>query len=190
MNSQKTSSLIASTARRSWRERESRSWAQKPHLACVRSLQRADVAKAVASNNDVTIRELLSIVASTSGFERLIAFDETGRVIGANTPLDLLALNRALEGTALSVNLSAILKDNSRSHPQGEEGTYELKLRELSALGLPQRHTIAHTAIEPVFDDFGDLIGALAAIRPLGRTERNSRELHFASQCRRGHHHG
>lgn len=59
--------------------------------------QRADVAKAVASNNDVTIRELLSIVASTSGFERLIAFDETGRVIGANTPLDLLALNRALE---------------------------------------------------------------------------------------------
>lgn len=134
--------------------------------------QRADVAKAVASNNDVTIRELFSIVASTSGFERLIAFDETGRVIGANTPLDLLALNRALEGSALSVNLSAILKDNSRSHPQGEEGTYELKLGELSALGLPQRHTIAHTAIEPVFDDFGDLIGALAAIRPLGRTER------------------
>lgn len=134
--------------------------------------QRDDVAKAVASNNDVTIRELLSIVASTSGFERLIAFDETGRVIGANTPLDLLALNRALEGTALSVNLGAILKDNSRSHPQGEEGTYELKLGELSALGLPERHTIAHTAIEPVFDDFGDLIGALAAIRPLGRTER------------------
>lgn len=151
--------------------------------------QRADVAKAVASNNDVTIRELLSIVASTSGFERLIAFDETGRVIGANTPLDLLALNRALDGTALSVNLSAILKDNSRSHPQGEEGTYELKLGELSALGLPERHTIAHTAIEPVFDDFGDLIGALAAIRPLGRTER-TRELHFASQCRRGHHYG
>lgn len=134
--------------------------------------QRADVAKAVASNNDVTIRELLSIAASTSGFERLIAFDETGRVIGANTPLDLLALNRALEGIPLSVNLRAILKDNSRSHPQGEEGTYELKLRELSALGLPQRHTITHTAIEPVFDDFGDLIGALAAIRPLGRTER------------------
>ncbi|MGY8685878.1 HAMP domain-containing protein, partial [Bradyrhizobium sp. UFLA05-153] len=134
--------------------------------------ERADVAKAVASNNDVTIRELLSIVALTSGFERLIAFDETGRVIGANTPLDLLALNGALEGTALSVNLSAILKDNSRSHPQGKEGTYELKLRELSALGLPQRHTIAHTAIEPVFDDFGDLIGALVAIRPLGRTER------------------
>ncbi|MCJ9700159.1 EAL domain-containing protein [Bradyrhizobium sp. SHOUNA76] len=134
--------------------------------------QRADVAKAVASNNDVTIRELLSIVASTSGFERLIAFDGTGRVIGANTSLDLLALNQAFEGTALSVNLNPILKDNSRSHPQGEEGTYELKLRELSALGLPQRQTIAHTAIEPVFDDFGDLVGALAAIRPLGRTER------------------
>jgi hypothetical protein len=57
--------------------------------------QRADVAKAVASNNDVTIRELLSIVASTSGFERLIAFDETGRVIGANTPLSLSISTRS-----------------------------------------------------------------------------------------------
>ena len=134
--------------------------------------QRADVARAVDSNNDVTIRELLSIVASTAGFERLIAFDQTGRVIGANTPLDLLALNRALEGITLAINLRAILKENSRAHPRGEESTLELKLHELSALGLPQRHTIAHTAIEPVFDDFGDLIGALAAIRPLGRTER------------------
>ena len=79
---------------------------------------------------------------------------------------------QAFEGTALSINLDPILKDNSRSHPQGDEGTYEIKLPELSALGLPQRQTIAHTAIEPVFDDFGDLVGALAAIRPLGRTER------------------
>jgi diguanylate cyclase (GGDEF)-like protein len=134
--------------------------------------QRADVARAVASNNDVTIRELLSIVASTAGFERLIAFDQTGHVIGTNTPLDLLALNRALEGITLAVDLRAILKENSRSRPRGAESTHELKLHELSALDLPQRHTIAHTAIEPVFDDFGDLIGALAAIRPLGRTER------------------
>jgi hypothetical protein len=114
----------------------------------------------------------------TSSFERLIAFDETGRVIGANMPLDLLALNRALEESSLFVN-KAILKDNSRSHPRGEEGTYELKARELSALGLPQRHTIAHTAIESVFDDFGDLVGALAA--PITRTYgADSRELHFA----------
>src|SRR5258708_22369291 len=58
--------------------------------------QRADVAKVVASNNDVTIRELLSIVASTSAFERLIALDEPGRVIAANPPLYLLPLNRPL----------------------------------------------------------------------------------------------
>jgi diguanylate cyclase (GGDEF)-like protein len=134
--------------------------------------QRADVARAVASNNDVTIRELLSVVALTSGFERLIAFDQAGRVIGTNTPLDLLALNRALERITAAVNLGAILKEDSRSRPRGNESTHELELLELSALGLPQRHTIAHTAIEPVFDDFGDLIGALAAIRPLGRTER------------------
>ncbi len=132
--------------------------------------QRADVARAVASNNDVTIRDLLSIIASTTGFERLIAFDETGRVIGANKPLDLLALNRSLEG--ITVDLGTILKENSRAHPRGQESTLELKSHELSALGLPQRHTIAHTALEPVFDDFGDLIGAVAAIRPLARMER------------------
>jgi len=58
--------------------------------------ERADIGKAIESRNDVTIRELLVLVAKTSGFERLIAFDETGRVIGANAPLDLLAANNTL----------------------------------------------------------------------------------------------
>ena len=61
--------------------------------------QRSDVAKAVGSGNDVTIRELLAVIAKTAGFERLIAFDDKGRVIGANAPLDLLALNGALQST-------------------------------------------------------------------------------------------
>src|SRR5438876_187816 len=108
-----------------------------------------------------------AVPSGIPGFPSSIAM----RLVAVVLATGLLALNRAFEGTALSVNLNAILKDNNRSQPQGEEGTYELKLRELSALGLAQRHTIAHTAIEPVFDDFGDLIGALAAIRPLGRTE-------------------
>jgi diguanylate cyclase (GGDEF)-like protein len=133
--------------------------------------ERADIGKAVESRNDVTIRELLMLVAKTSGFESLIAFDETGRVIGANAPLDLLALNAALRRSEIVTDLRPILASNSRSHPRGHEDTYELEDSLMLALGLQLRPTVAHTAVEPVFNDFGDLIGALAAIRPLGRTE-------------------
>lgn len=133
--------------------------------------ERADIGKAVESRNDVTIRELLMLVAKTSGFESLIALDETGRVIGANTPLDLLALNAALHNSQIISDLRPLLASNSRTHPRGHEDTYELENRLILALGLQLRPTVAHTAVEPVFDDFGDLIGALAAIRPLGRTE-------------------
>jgi diguanylate cyclase (GGDEF)-like protein len=134
--------------------------------------ERADVSKAVGSRNDVTIRELLTTVARTSEFERLIALDETGRVIGANAPFDLLALNTPLQSSKITDNLTSLLRENSRSNPRGQEDTPELEVGLLSALGLPARRTIAHSAMEPVFDDFGDLIGALVAIRPLGQTER------------------
>ncbi len=134
--------------------------------------ERADIGKAVQTRNDITIRELLVLVAKTSGFERLIAFDETGRVIGANAPLDLLAVNTALRRSAITADLEPLLLSNSRSHPRGHEDTYQLEDNLMLALGLQVRPTIAHTAVEPVFDDFGDLIGALAAVRPLGRSEK------------------
>jgi diguanylate cyclase (GGDEF)-like protein len=133
--------------------------------------ERRDIAAAVESRNDVTIRELLVLVAKTSGFESLVAFDEAGRVVGANTALDLLALNTALQRSEIVTDLRPLLASNSRSHPRGHEYTYELEDNLLLALGLKLRPTVAHTAVEPVFNDFGDLIGALAAIRPLGRTE-------------------
>ena len=134
--------------------------------------QRSDVGKAVGSRNDVTIRELLTLVAKTAGFERLIAFDETGRVIGANAPLDLLAVNAAFQGSEIAVDMQPLLQNNKRSAPRGHENSYQLEFNLMRALEMPVRPTVAHTAVEPVFDDFGDLIGALAAIRPLGQTER------------------
>jgi diguanylate cyclase (GGDEF)-like protein len=133
--------------------------------------QRNDVAKAVGSANDVTIRELLAVVAKTAGFERLIAFDDQGRVLGANAPLDLLALNVALQDTEIGVDLKPLLRDNERARPRGHQDTLELERGLMRALRLPQRLTLAHIAAEPVFDDFGDLIGALVAIRPLNKSE-------------------
>jgi diguanylate cyclase (GGDEF)-like protein len=133
--------------------------------------QRSDVAKAVGSGNDVTIRELLAVIAKTAGFERLIAFDDKGRVIGANAPLDLLALNGALQSTEIVADLKPLLQNNDRAHPRGHEDTLQLEPGLMRSLRLPIRPTIAHIAVEPVFDDFGDFIGVLAAIRPLNRTE-------------------
>ncbi|SDR56948.1 diguanylate cyclase (GGDEF) domain-containing protein [Rhizobiales bacterium GAS113] len=134
--------------------------------------QRADVARAVASRNDVTIMESLTPVAKTSGFERLIALDETGRVIGANAQLELLPINTALQGSDIAAKLKPLFGDNNRLHPQGYEDTRELAFDFMSPLKLPLRPTIAHIAVEPVFDEFGDLVGALFAIRPIGQTER------------------
>ena len=134
--------------------------------------QRADVAKAVASRNDITIKELLASVAKTSDMQRLIAFDQDGIPIGANDALDLLAINSEMRVSDLAPDLRSILKDNSRSHPRGHQSTHVMTDGLLKVFRLPARLTIAHEAFEPVFDDFGEFIGALGGFRILGRTER------------------
>ncbi len=134
--------------------------------------QRADIAKAVASRNDITIRELLALVAKTSDMQRLIAFDQDGIVIGVSETADLLAINAEIQGSDLAPDLRSILKGNNRSNPRGHQSTHAIAASLLKVLGLPSRLTIAHEAFEPVFDDFGELIGAVGGFRVLGRTER------------------
>ncbi len=133
--------------------------------------ERADVARAVASRNDITIRELLASVAKTSDMQRLIAFDPDGIPIGVNDPLDLLAINKGFHNSGFATELASILNNNSRSHPRGYQSTYAVPSELLKALRLPAHSEIAHEAFEPVFDDFGELIGALAGFRLLNRTE-------------------
>ncbi len=132
--------------------------------------ERSDVAKAVASANDITIRELLVQVLKTSDIRALIAFDEGGRVIGANAPPDLLAVNAQIQ-PLIGDGLRRILKNNSRSRPQGYLSVDSLPSGLLTTLKWSTGLTIAYTAIEPVFDEFGELIGALLAIRPLAKAE-------------------
>jgi diguanylate cyclase (GGDEF)-like protein len=133
--------------------------------------QRADIAKAVASRNDITIRELLATVAKTSGMQRIVAFDADGIPIGVNQPLDLLAINKEVQRSELLPELRSILTNNTRSDPRGHHDIHVLPERLLQVLALPQRLTVAHEALEPVFDDFGDLVGALGSFRVLGRIE-------------------
>jgi diguanylate cyclase (GGDEF)-like protein len=133
--------------------------------------QRSDIAKAVASENDVTIRELLASVSKTSSLDTLIAFDDSGRVIGANVGLDLLELNTLVQRTHIAAAVRTIIRSNSRARPRNYEGIHELRPDFLRLFQLPSRLTIAHEAIEPVFDDFGDLIGGLVSFRVLAQTE-------------------
>jgi len=133
--------------------------------------QRSDVGRAVASGNDVTIRELLATVSKTSGLDTLIAFDDVGRVTGANIGVDLLALSAQLQRSHVASAVQDIVRSNSRAQPRNYEGIHDIKPEFLRLLRLPSRLTVAHEAIEPVFDDFGEIIGALAGFRILAETE-------------------
>ena len=69
----------------------------------VRALaQRSDVVKAVASQNDVTIRELFAPAAKISELDVLLAVAADGHFVGASSALDLLNLSEALALTDLS----------------------------------------------------------------------------------------
>jgi diguanylate cyclase (GGDEF)-like protein len=133
--------------------------------------QRSDVSRAVVSQNDVALKELLFGIARTSGFEVLIAFDESGRVMGVSTGNNLLAINNYIRGTDIGRKLSNILENNTRAHPRALASTGELDSEFSRILGLPEPAIVAHFAFEPVFDDFGDLVGALGGIRTLGERE-------------------
>ena len=135
--------------------------------------QRSDVTRAIATRNDVTIREpLLAQLASVSNFDRIVAFDEQGDVVGSNVPINLIASDSVLRASPLGTNVRDILSDNARSRRRGAAVTIELEPDLLSVLHLPVRLSISHIAIEPVFDDFGEIIGALMALRILSQTER------------------
>ena len=134
--------------------------------------QRADISKALASRNDITIQQLLAVVARTSDMQRLIAFDKEGIPIGVSEAGDLLAISAQFYESDLAQDLLPLLAENSRERPRGHQSTHAMSLGLLDALHLPSRLTIAHEAFEPVFDDFGEIIGALGGFRALGRTER------------------
>ena len=134
--------------------------------------QRADISKALGSRNDITIQQLLGAVAKTSDMQRLIAFDKDGIPIGVSEAGDLLAISAQFYETDLAQDLLPILKDNSRGNPRGHQSTHVMSPGLQRTLQLPPRLTIAHEAFEPVFDDFGEMIGALGGFRVLGRTER------------------
>ena len=68
-------------------------------------------------------------------------------------------------------NFRAFSKITRARIPALWRATGELDAEFSRILNLPEPAVVAHFAFEPVFDDFGDLIGALGAIRTLGERE-------------------
>src|SRR5215208_5233304 len=79
--------------------------------------QRSDVVKAVASQNDVTIRELFAPAAKISELDVLLAVAADGHFVGASSALDLLNLTEALALTDLSAAIGEVLARRRRRRP-------------------------------------------------------------------------
>jgi hypothetical protein len=122
----------------------------------VRALaQRSDVMKAVASENDVTIRELFAPAAKVAGLDLLLAVAPRGHLVGASTTMDLLRVTEALGASDLGAAVSDILGDNNRVSRRNFQTTRRLGSVIGSAFDIPDGQQIGHIVIDPVFDDFG-----------------------------------
>jgi len=131
-----------------------------------------DIIQAIESKNEVAIRERLHSATEDAGYDRLLAFGQTGSVLASDAYLSLIQLYGLLPTSGLQDGLRSVLAPgNSRSSPGSYEQITELDPSFTNAMRLPDGQTVAYVAIMPVFGDFGDVVGALVAIRALGRTE-------------------
>ena len=147
--------------------------------------QRLDIVKAIGSVNHVAIQELLAPAAITGELDSLLVVDASGAVTGASRATDLLAASEALAGLGLGQEqLKSVFADNLRSRRRAHAGTYRVPDGYRAATGLPPGRNIAHVAIEPVFDDFGDVISALVGMRALAASERTFE--HFSALAHAG----
>ncbi|MFL5316509.1 MAG: EAL domain-containing protein [Microvirga sp.] len=138
----------------------------------VRALaQRSDVVKAVASQNDVTIRELFAPAAKILELDALLAVAADGHFVGASSALDLLNLSEALALTDLSAAIGEVLANNSRVSRKVFESTRRFGPVLAPALGIADGERVGHIVIDPIFDDFGDVAGALIGVRALAAME-------------------
>ena len=133
---------------------------------------RGDIGQAIETQNEVTIRELLHGITEAFGFDRLLAFNKNGEILATDAYLSLIQIHRLVRSSVIHDQLMTVLTVNDKKNdPNGYENIKEIRKSLSKALHLPKQ-SVAHIAIEPVFEEFGDIIGALVAIRTVGRSEK------------------
>jgi diguanylate cyclase (GGDEF)-like protein len=134
--------------------------------------QRSDIIQAIESKNEVAIREPLYGIIATGGLDRLLAFGPRGEILASDDYLGLIQVHGLLPTSGLRDGLKSVLSsDNSRNHPTIYEQIVQFDPSFADALHLAEGQAVAYVAIVPIFEDFGDVIGALIAIRTLDRSE-------------------
>jgi methyl-accepting chemotaxis protein len=145
--------------------------------------QRADVVKAVSTRNGITISELLGRAARSADLDGILVVDSKLAVIGADKEasnagvpanvevIDILATSQALAAHPFSELIRPLLAENDRKRPSTLRQIVDLTDDLAKAIGSKKSAPLAVVAVEPIFDDFGDVFAALVGYRALRQSE-------------------
>jgi diguanylate cyclase (GGDEF)-like protein len=146
--------------------------------------QRQDINTAIVTGNIVAISEALNPAAQLAKLDGIIVVDAQMRVIGAATgAIDLLATNEALRHSAYAAEIRELLATNERAAPRRMRRVVRVDSPTERAFGVPIG-AIADIMAVPLFDDFGDVAGALIATRVI--KDHEDELVEFANLTRAG----
>ena len=131
--------------------------------------RRGDIQKAVASGNVVAMAEMLSPLRKSADLDGILVVNAGGQVIGADSmDTDILLANLALSANPLFTQVLAVLASSQRETAAGAVQIVPmLDAATRASVGAANQGDISQVITFPVFDDFGDLTGALIAHRSI-----------------------
>jgi methyl-accepting chemotaxis protein len=150
--------------------------------------QRADVVRAVATGNSITISELLGRAARLADLDGIMVVDTKLGVLGADREaknagsphagdaIDILAASQALQRHPLARLITPLLAENDRQRPHTLQRMMTLDADTALAIGGTSQAPFAVVAFEPIFDDFGDVFAAFIGHRALRARETTLQE--------------
>jgi diguanylate cyclase (GGDEF)-like protein len=134
--------------------------------------KRWDVTKAVFSGNTVAASELMRPALALADLDGVIAFDPNLRALTADrVDADLLSANAGLAGTPLAAALRAMMAQNDREHSDGFVLSLRWDAALARALAADEAGVVVDVFGQPLFDDFGEVIGGLVGYRVLRARE-------------------
>jgi diguanylate cyclase (GGDEF)-like protein len=132
---------------------------------------RADTIAAIESRNMVAMESVLGPAGRIAEVDALVATDASANVIGASMgDADLVALDRIVRASGLHDRIANTLSTSERSDPT------TISILTTKEEVAPFKKSDANGSVSqivavPVFDDFGEVIGALIAQRWMRATE-------------------
>ncbi|MCF4128671.1 putative bifunctional diguanylate cyclase/phosphodiesterase [Methylobacterium sp. SyP6R] len=134
--------------------------------------RRWDVSKAVFSGNTVAASELMRPALALADIDGVIAFDRNLRALTADrVDADLLAANAGLKSTPLAAALRGMMDRNDPERSTGFVQTLRWDAGLARALAAEESGSVVDVLGQPLFDDFGEVIGALVGYRVLRARE-------------------